>query len=405
MPQPQESEHALPKETKTKSVHRQQPNPKKTKGSLDFAMLWLLVVGSSLILVSIALSFQSPSLARWLSAVGIVLASLSVAFHTHMRTYAFASWVICFVALGILFPRLFLDLGLSPNTGSGPSHGVKLLPYLIQVAMFGMGATLTFGDFARILQTPWPVAVGFVLQFSCMPLLGWSVSTVLQLPPEIALGVILIGSCPGGVASNVITYLAKGNVALSVTMTACTTLAAPVMTPLMMYLLAGKSIPINYWEMMVSIFMTVFAPVVAGLICNVILTQLQMATKRAEQTLAMLSMLAICLVCGVIASNSADAIRSAGFILVLAVLLHNNFGYLLGYWGAKLAGCNEADSRTIAIEVGLQNGGMAANLATTVIKNTSAAVAPALFGPLMNVTGSVLAAWWSKKTSTSGNEA
>ncbi|MCY2982569.1 MAG: bile acid:sodium symporter family protein [Planctomycetota bacterium] len=405
MPQQQVSENALPKETKATSDQEQQPNPKKNSGSLDFSMLWLLVVASSLILVSIAFSFQTPSLACWLSAVGIVLASLSVAFHTRMQTYAFASWVICFVAMGILFPRLFLDLGLSPNTGAGPSHGVKLLPYLIQVAMFGMGATLTFGDFARILQTPWPIAVGFVLQFSCMPLLGWSVSRVLQLPPEIALGVILVGSCPGGVASNVITYLAKGNVALSVTMTACTTLAAPVMTPLMMYLLAGKSIPINYWEMMVSIFMTVFVPVVAGLVCNVILTRMQMATKRAEQTLAMLSMLAICLVCGVIASNSADAIRSAGFILVLAVLLHNNLGYLLGYWGAKLAGCNEADSRTIAIEVGLQNGGMAANLATTVIKNTSAAVAPALFGPLMNVTGSVLAAWWSRNASTLEKEA
>jgi BASS family bile acid:Na+ symporter len=270
--------------------------------------------------------------------------------------------------------------------------------------MYGMGATLTFGDYARILQTPWPVAVGFVLQFSCMPLLGWSVSKLLQLPPDIALGVILIGSCPGGVASNVITYLAKGNVALSVTMTACTTLAAPIMTPLMMFLLAGKSIPINYWDMMVSIFMTVFVPVVAGLVCNVVLTRLQMATKRTEQGLAMLSMLAICLVCGVIASNSADAIRNAGLVLVLAVLLHNNLGYLLGYWGGRLAGCNEADSRTIAIEVGLQNGGMAANLATTVIKNTSAAVAPALFGPLMNVTGSVLAAWWSRSANSSGEK-
>lgn len=404
MPQPQESANALPQETKATSDRGQQPNPKIKPGSLDFAMLWLLVFALSMILVSIVLSFQSPSFARWLSAAGIVLASLSVAFHSIMRTYAFASWVICFVALGILFPRLFLDLGLSPNTGTGPSHGVKLLPYLIQVAMFGMGATLTFGDFARILQTPWPVAVGFVLQFSCMPLLGWSVSKLLQLPPEIALGVILIGSCPGGVASNVITYLAKGNVALSVTMTACTTLAAPVMTPLMVYLLAGKSIPINYWDMMVSIFMTVFAPVVAGLVCNVVLTKMQMATKRAEQILAMLSMLAICLVCGVIASNSADAIRSAGFVLVLAVLLHNNLGYLLGYWGAKFSGCNEADSRTIAIEVGLQNGGMAANLATTVIKNTSAAVAPALFGPLMNVTGSVLAAWWSRSAKPSGKD-
>jgi BASS family bile acid:Na+ symporter len=153
--------------------------------------------------------------------------------------------------------------------------------------------------------------------------------------------------------------------------------------------------------MTVSIFTTVFFPVVTGLVCNMILSRMQMATKRTERALAMLSMLAICLVCGVIASNSAEAIRNAGFVLVAAVLLHNNLGYLIGYWGGRLAGCNEADSRTIAIEVGLQNGGMAANLATTVIKNTSAAVAPALFGPLMNVTGSVLAAWWSKSAKPS----
>jgi len=255
---------------------------------------------------------------------------------------------------------------------------------------------LTFGDFERVLRTPGPIAVGFLFQFSCMPLVGWGVSKLLQLPPEIAVGVILVGCCPGGVASNVITYLAKGNVALSVTMTACTTLAAPIMTPLMMYLLADQRVPIDYLGMMWSIVMTVFIPVVAGLLCNAILTRCKLASKRTEGYLAMLSMLAICFVCGIIASNSVNEIRSAGFVLVLAVLLHNNLGYLLGYWGAKIARCNEADSRTIAIEVGLQNGGMAALLATTVIQKASAAVAPALFGPLMNVTGSLLAAWWSR---------
>ncbi len=304
------------------------------------------------------------------------------------RTYAFAIWVICFVVIGLLFPKLFLD--------TGPISGLKALPYLIQIAMFGMGATLTFQDFERIVRTPGPVALGFVLQFSCMPLLGWCVTKVLNLSPEIAVGVILVGSCPGGVASNVITYLAKGNVALSVTMTACTTLAAPIMTPLMMYLLAGQAVPIDYLSMMQAIFMTVFIPVVAGLVVNAILTRYRLATKRTEGYLAMLSMLAICLVCGVIASNSVNEIRSAGLVLVLAVLLHNNLGYLLGYWGARLGGCNEADSRTISIEVGLQNGGMAAMLATTVIQKASAAVAPALFGPLMNVTGSLLAAWWTR---------
>ena len=322
------------------------------------------------------------------TAAATVVAAIAIALHSKMKTYSFASWVICFVAIGILFPKLFLE--------TGPLPGVKALSLLIQIAMFGMGATLTFRDFERVIKTPKPVAVGFVLQFTCMPLLGWSVSKLLMLPPEIAVGVILVGSCPGGVASNVITYLAKGNVALSVTMTACTTLAAPVMTPLMMYWLAGQEIPIDYIGMMQSIFLTVFIPVVAGLICNALLMRFNLATKTAETSLAVLSMIAICFVCGIIAANSVNEIRTAGFILVIAVLLHNNLGYLIGYWGAILARCDEADSRTIAIEVGLQNGGMGAMLATTVLKSASAAVAPALFGPLMNITGSVLAAWWSR---------
>ncbi len=360
-----------------------------TIGRFDRFFVWLLVASIAAIMLSVVLPwFDSVRLAKVLGAMATTLAALSIALHSKMRTYSFATWVIGFVTVGLIFPKLFLDFG--------PIQGVALLPALIQIAMFGMGATLTLGDFERILRTPKPVAVGFVLQFSCMPLLGWSISKLLNLPPEIAVGVILVGSCPGGVASNVITYLAKGNVALSVTMTACTTLAAPIMTPLMMYLLAGESVPINYREMVWSIFMTVFIPVVAGLVCNAILTRYNLATKRAESCLTMLSMLAICLVCGIIASNSASAIRSAGFVLVLAVLLHNNLGYVLGYWGAKIARCNEADSRTIAIEVGLQNGGMAAVLATTVLQKSTAAVAPALFGPLMNVTGSLLAAWWSK---------
>ncbi len=360
---------------------------------------WVLGIATTAILYSILLSrFEANSqLAAAIAATATALAALSVALHSKMRTYSFATWVIGIVTVGILYPKPFLELG--------PIKGVAMLSYLIQIAMFGMGATLTFGDFARTLRMPKPVAVGFVLQFSCMPILGWSLSTLLRLPPEIALGVILVGSCPGGVSSNVITYLAKGNVALSVTMTACSTLAAPIMTPLMMYLLAGESIPVDHVGMMKSIFMTVFVPVIAGLVFNAFLTRNQWATARTEGYLTTLSIIAICIVCGIIAANSSNEIRNAGAALLLAVLLHNNIGYVLGYWGSKFAGCNEADSRTIAIEVGLQNGGMAAFLATTVIQKSSAAVAPALFGPLMNVTGSLLAAWWSKNSNAIDSEA
>lgn len=353
-------------------------------------LLVVFAVSTVAIVVTVVASCFGLALnaASAMGAIAIVLAATSVAFHSKLRTYSFATWVICFVAVGVLYPNAFLQMG--------PFQGVKSLSFLIQVAMFGMGATLTIGDFARIFKQPKSVAVGFVLQFSCMPILGWLVSTLMMLPAEIALGVILVGSCPGGVASNVITYLAKGNVALSVTMTACTTLAAPIMTPLMMYLLAGQSVPIDYVGMMQSIFLTVFVPVVAGLACNALLNHFRMATPFFEAYLAKLSMVAICIICGIIAANSAKDIQNAGLLLLIAVLLHNSIGYVLGYWGSRFVGCDEADSRTIAIEVGLQNGGMAAYLATTVIQRSAAAVAPALFAPVMNVTGSLLAAWWSR---------
>jgi BASS family bile acid:Na+ symporter len=261
-----------------------------------------------------------------------------------------------------------------------------------------MGATLTVDDFVRILKLPKGVLVGAVLQFSVMPFLGWGVSKMLGLPPELALGMILLGASPGGISSNVITYLAKGNVALSVTMTAVSTLLAPVMTPLMVYLYARQNIDVDYVGMFWSILATVVVPVVLGLVFNGLMKWKKVDTAKAEVWLALVSMVAICLICGLICAKSQGQIAKVGLVLLVGVTLHNVFGYLLGYWGSRIVGMNEQDSRTIAIEVGLQNGGMAANLATDVLKNASAAIAPALFAPVMNVTGSILAAIWAQQT-------
>jgi bile acid:Na+ symporter, BASS family len=357
----------------------------------DSLCIGILIFSIAIALAGIAGSALGSSMGAPLGAIATLTAACAIAVHSTMRTYAFAAWVVCFVASAILFPRPFLQMG--------PVKGVDLLTFFIQVAMFGMGATLTSQDFARVFRMPKGVALGFVLQFSVMPILGWSIATVFGFSPEIAAGIILVGSCPGGVSSNVITYLAKGNVALSVTMTACTTLASPIMTPLMMYLLAGKSVPVNHIDMFWSICFTVFAPVIAGLVCNWLLQRAKLGGPTTDRNLAILAMVAICLICGVIAANSSADIRSVGPLLLVAVLLHNLIGYLLGYLGSKVVGMNEADSRTIAIEVGLQNGGMAAMLATKVLKLSSAAIAPAIFAPVMNVTGSLLAAWWSR-TST-----
>jgi BASS family bile acid:Na+ symporter len=208
---------------------------------------------------------------------------------------------------------------------------------------------------------------------------------------------ILLGSSPGGISSNVITYLARGNVALSVTMTAVSTLIAPVMTPLMVYVYARKTIDLDYVEMFSSILATVVAPVAAGLVANAALTRCKADRRIAERILAVTSMIAICLICGLIAVRSRAEIVHVGGVLLLGVAIHNVCGYLLGYGASRLMAVNVQDSRTIAIEVGLQNGGLAANLATEVLKMPSAAIVPALFSAVMNVTGSVLAAVWAHR--------
>lgn len=333
----------------------------------------------------------------WLCAA-LVSTAIAVTVEKKTRIYAFAFWVVAGVVVGVFYPDRFLMMEV-PGFKE-PVRGIDQISWLISLAMFGMGATLTLDDFYRVLKMPRGVATGFVLQFSAMPLLGWSVAKLLGFPPEIAAGIILTGSCPGGVSSNVITYLARGNVALSVTMTACTTLAAPIMTPMMMFLFAGQTVPVDYWEMMKSIALTVVGPVVAGLIVNQALSRMRFNTKSLESGLAVLSIIAICWICTIIAANSHQALQSMAWLLLIGVLLHNGFGYLLGYGGARLVGLNEVDSRTIAIEVGLQNGGMAANLATNILKNANAAIAPAIFAPVMNITGSLLATWWSQHPPT-----
>jgi BASS family bile acid:Na+ symporter len=321
-----------------------------------------------------------------LALLGVAIA---VAWHPKTRAYGFAVWVVVAVLAGLIEPSLYL--------GNLPLDYSKFLTVLLQIAMFGMGATLTGQDFVRILKMPKGILVGAVLQFTVMPFLGWGVSLLLGLPAELMLGMVLLGASPGGISSNVITYLAKGNVALSVTMTAVSTLLAPVMTPLMVYLYARQSIDVDYIGMFWSILATVVVPVLFGLVANSLLKRWKVDTSKAEKWLALVSMVAICLICGLICAKSQAQIAKVGFVLLVGVTLHNVFGYLLGYWGSRSVGMNEEDSRTIAIEVGLQNGGMAANLATDVLKNPSAAIAPALFAPVMNVTGSILASLWSQR--------
>jgi BASS family bile acid:Na+ symporter len=298
----------------------------------------------------------------------------------------FTAFVLAAVAVSMIWPAPFIRVGDYELT--------RLIVPLIQVIMLGMGATLSVADFARAFKMPRAVITGFVLQFAIMPSLGFIIAAGFGFPKEVAAGVILVGACPGGVASNVMSYLAKGDVALSVTMTAFSTLAAPVMTPLAMTLLAGEYVPVSFNEMMVSIVKMIIIPVAGGLILNHILK------GRAQwlyRSLPVVSMAGIVTIITIITANSREQLISLGPALILAAACHNCLGYFLGYWGARAGRLDERSCRTVAIEVGMQNAGMASGLAINVLKNVNAAIAPAIFGPLMNTSGSVLASWWGTR--------
>jgi bile acid:Na+ symporter, BASS family len=348
------------------------------------------------LLPALAVCLGLAALGSWLLGQTGLVGPLMVAFFAClalfsstsrvMKGFAFTFWVLTFVSASMSYPEAFRSWG-----GFQLS---RLIGPLIQIIMFGMGTTLSLGDFSRVLRIPKPVAIGILLQFTVMPFAAWTIAGMLAFQPEVAAGIILVGSCPGGVASNVMTYLAGGDVALSVTMTACSTLASPVMTPLMMKLLAGQYVSIPVVEMMFSILYMIIVPIVAGLITNRILRQRAVWLHRA---LPVVSMASICFIIAIITSLSRDQLLTVGFTLIGAVILQNTIGFILGYWGARLAGLDERTARTVSIEVGLQNGGMASGLAINVLRSSDAALAPAIFGPWMNTAGSVLASWWRRK--------
>lgn len=351
----------------------------------------LLTAGG--LLLAVACGLWGLGQTDWIGLVVIlffITLALAVQQIPPLKTFAFALWVFAFVSGAMVYPAAFQQWG--------GFQLKRLIVPLIQIIMFGMGTTLSLQDFKRVLVMPKPICIGMVLQFSIMPLVGALIAYLFGFKPEIAAGIILLGSCPGGVASNVITYLAKGDVPLSVTMTACSTLLSPIMTPLLMKLLAGQYIQIDFLEMMLTIIQIIIIPIAAGLVTNQILQKLNLAGAWMDTCLSVLAMFSICFIIAIITSLSRDELLRVGLALIAACMLHNTIGYILGYWGAWLWGMNPIACRTIAIEVGLQNGGMASGLAIDVLKSAEAALAPAIFGPWMNISGALLAAWWRKQT-------
>lgn len=326
------------------------------------------------------------------SLTGIPLVAMFAFLAIGIRQYptlkgmSFTVWVFSAVTLAMFYPQYIVDVGGYKTVG--------LIVPLIQIIMFGMGTSMSVEDFTNVLKMPKGVLIGSGLQFTVMPLIGIGLATVFGFPAEIAAGVVLIGSSPGGVASNVIAFLARGNVALSVTLTTVSTLISPIMTPFMMKTLAGQLIEINFVEMMISIFNMIIIPVFAGLLFNYIFKG---KAQWLHNWMPTLSMLGIVVIIGVITASGRDNLLDIGLLLIVAAVIHNALGYTFGYWGARLSGLKEQDCRTVAIEVGMQNGGMASGIAVQLGREATMGLAPAIFGPWMNVSGSFLANYWKDK--------
>lgn len=314
---------------------------------------------------------------------------------TFLRKQMFGLAILACAAISFAFPSAFTEWG-----------GVKLTNLVvpaIQVIMFGMGTTLTFGDFVRVAKCPWAVATGVFLQFLIMPFVGFLLAKSFGFSGELAAGCVLIGSVAGGTASNVIAYLAKANVALSVTMTCCSTLLSPLVTPLMMKFLAGRFIEIDVWAMVMSILEVVLVPVAAGgLVRALFRRQLDAHKVVCDRVLSFVSMAGICYTILALTAPSRETFREAGVLIIAAAILHNSFGYLSGYGLTRLLGrflpLGETDARTVAIEVGMQNGGMAGALAVGVLHSTVAALPANVFSIWMNFSGSIIASFWSKRS-------
>lgn len=309
------------------------------------------------------------------------------------KNLIYTACIVMAVVSALSFPQLFTEIGGFPLK--------KLIVPLLQIIMLGMGTTMSVADFEGVIKQPKAVLIGVICHFIIMPLLGFMLANSFDFPPEIAAGVVLIGCSPSGLASNVICFVAKANVPLSITVTTISTLLAPFVMPALMTLLAGQFIEITFWKMMLEIIQIVILPVAVGLILNRMFRQSAVVINKI---MPLISMGGIVLIVAIITAAGRDSLLTVGWTLALCVLIHNLSGFTLGYWTGRLFGLDEQSSRTIAIEVGLQNAGLASGLAVQMGKVATVGLAPALFGPIMNTTGSLLATYWSQRPTTVNNE-
>ena len=326
----------------------------------------------------------------------IFFVALGIGFRGFAFTKGFAYTMMIFAAVttALNFPQYFVEV-------NGFKFATLITP-LIQLIMFGMGTEMGLKDFAGVLKMPKAVLIGLVGHFTVMPLLGFSLAKAFGFPPEIAAGVVLIGSMPCGLASNVMSYLANANLALSVTLTAVATLLAPFLTPLWMKILGGQFVEVEALDMMWDIVKMVIIPIGGGLLFNKFFKG---KADWLDKAMPLVSMIGIAFIITIITAAGRDNLIVIGPALIVCALIHNTGGYLFGYWIGRFFGLKERDARTIAIEVGMQNGGLASGLAKEMGKAATVGLAPAVFGPLMNITGSILASYWHRKPPLDKDEA
>src|SRR5690554_6191532 len=279
--------------------------------------------------------------------------ALAIGFrgYDHLKGYTYPTMIFAAVTTALYYPVYFLEVnGFTLST---------LITPLIQIIMFGMGTSMAVRDFVGVIKMPKGVFIGSFCQFTIMPLLGFTLASISGLPSEIAAGIILIGCVPGGMASNVMAYLAKANLALSITLTAFSTLLSPFLTPFLMKMLAGEMIEIDVLKMMWDIGKMVIIPIGAGLLFNKFVSG---RAKWLDDIMPVVSMVGIAVIIVIITAAGRDSLLDIGGLLIVLVLVHNLFGYTLGYWIGRLFRMSEKDCRTLAIEVGMQNGGLASGL-------------------------------------------
>ena len=411
--------------------------------------LWLGLVSIALVFISFLTDFTA--IRSLLTVAGAIMIAFGMGSVHALKSYRYTAWIIVAIVCGIIYPTAFL------KWGDFDLRNKWLILIVVQIVMFGMGTQMSIKDFMGIRTMGKGVLVGIICHFSIMPLLGYTLTRIFHFEPEIAAGIILIGSCSSGLASNVMVFIAKANLPLSVTVTAVSTLLAPIMTPFMMKMLAGTYVHIEFLDMSMEIIKIVIIPIGAALLYDAYLHSTEILRKKLNTTFLISASWLIIMVIGlwsylgthlsanamrfveltnflfgavvvgklyfhatkllpkingfmpqlsmfgifyftlVTTAASQEYILSVGMLVLLACIIHNTLGYTLGYWISRAVKLDEDSARTVALEVGLQNGGMATGLAGVMGKLATVGLAAAIFSPWMNISASLLANYWRKK--------